>query len=184
MGKITTIVDVMKTFIPTLVLHFLFPEESYDLLCAVAVLIGHLWPIWYSFRGGGGNASIIGMLLAISPLGLIATHVVGMLIGRIFPMVAFLGGVVLTVPWFAWRNGILSPETVFALTITLLYISGQLPEALQIRRLRREGHTLDIGHVMGLMKKSAASGESGAKIMADASGHTTDNTKDPKDSTG
>jgi acyl phosphate:glycerol-3-phosphate acyltransferase len=180
-GMLTTAVDLLKAFAPTLLFHFLFPEGYYDLLCAVGILTGHLWPVWYSFRGGGGNACILGMLLAISPVGLIVTHATGMLIGRFFPMVAFLGGVVLTIPWFAWRNGILSPETVFALTITLLYIAGQLPEAFQIRRLKREGHVLDIGHVMRLMKKSAATGESGAKIMADATSHRSDSGKDPED---
>ncbi len=42
------------------------PGETYALICGVAVLVGHLWPVWYRFVGGGGNSSVIGMVLAIA----------------------------------------------------------------------------------------------------------------------
>ncbi|HAM63900.1 MAG TPA: hypothetical protein DCP62_09775 [Erysipelotrichaceae bacterium] len=164
-GMLTSLVDLLKAFIPTLVLRLLFPDEPYFLICATAVLIGHLWPVWYSFRGGGGNSNIMGMLLAISPLGLIVTHTAGMLIGRIYPVLSFLGGVVLSIPWFAWRNGIFSAETAFAVVICVIYVAGQLPEANQMRKLKKEGHDLDIDHVMRMMKRSAATGQSGNQIM-------------------
>lgn len=167
-GLLTTLLDVAKAFIPVLVLRLVFPDAIYHLVCAVAVLIGHLWPVWYAFSGGGGNACIIGMLLAISPVGMVVTHLGGMLIGKVFPMFAFLGGVMLTIPWFAWRNGLFSPETAFAVVVTLLYVAGQLPEAAALRRLKKAGHELDVKHVMRLMKKSAATGQSGSQIMADS----------------
>ena len=153
---LTTAIDAAKAFAPALALRLAFPGESYHLACAAAVLAGHLWPVWYKFRGGGGNSSILGMLLAISPVGLIVSHIGGMLIGKLVPMLTFLGGVILTIPWFAWRNGVLSPETAFAVTITLLYIAGQLPEAIQLRKLKRDGHVIDPRHVMHMMKHSVA----------------------------
>jgi glycerol-3-phosphate acyltransferase PlsY len=174
-GLFTTALDIAKAFVPALVLRLLFPAESYHLVAAVAVLVGHLWPVWYAFSGGGGNSSIMGMLLAISPLGLLVTHIGGMIIGKFVPMFAFLGGVALMIPWFAWRNGIFSPEAVFAVVITLLYVAGQLPEARQLRQLKREGHVLEIKHVMQLMKRSAATGQSGAQIMEE----TTAKDKEP-----
>lgn len=167
-GLLTSIVDVLKAFVPTLVLRLAFPDESYHLICATAVLIGHLWPVWYSFSGGGGNSNIMGMLLAISPLGLLVTHSLGMLIGQINPMFSFLGGVILMIPWFAWQNGIYSAEAAFAIVICLLYVAGQLPEAMQMRKLKREGHELDINHVMRMMKRSAATGQTGQQIMEDS----------------
>jgi len=164
-GMLTSLVDILKAFVPTLVFRILFPEDPYFLICAVAVLIGHLWPVWYSFSGGGGNASIMGMLLAISPLGLIVTHAGGMLIGQFYPILSFLGGIILMIPWFAWRNGIFSAETTFAIVVTLIYVAGQLPEAMQIRKLKKEGHELDLKHVMRMMKRSAATGQTGNQIM-------------------
>jgi len=167
LGMLTTTLDAAKAFFPTLLLRLLFPDDSYHLACAAAVLVGHIWPVWYGFSGGGGNSSIIGMLLAISPIGLVVTHVGGMIIGRLAPTLAFLGGVALTIPWFAWRNGVMSAETLFAVCITIVYVAGQLPEAMQLWRLKREGHVLDSAHVMSLMKGSARTGKTGAEVAAE-----------------
>jgi len=160
-GMLVSILDALKGFLPTLALLVAFPEDSYHLAAAVAVLTGHLWPVWHRFSGGGGNSSIMGMLLAISPLGLLITHAGGMLIGRFAPIFAFIGGIVLTIPWFAFRDGVYSPEVAFALAISILYVLAEIPEMLQLRDLKRNGHVLDHSHVLSMMKKSAATGEPG-----------------------
>jgi glycerol-3-phosphate acyltransferase PlsY len=47
------------------------PFVSY--LCADAVILGHIWPVLYGFRGGKGVATGLGVLLAVSPvMGLVA----------------------------------------------------------------------------------------------------------------
>src|SRR6056297_2282202 len=158
-GILVSCLDALKALVPTLALRLVFPEASYHLVVAVAVLIGHLWPVWYGFSGGGGNSSIIGMLLAISPLGLLMTHAGGMLIGRFAPVFAFIGGVFLTIPWFIIRDGIYSPEVFFAIVITILYVLAELPEIKQMRDLKKEGHELDYGHVVSMMKRSTSTGD-------------------------
>lgn len=160
-GGLVSALDALKALVPTLLLRLFFPGEIYQLVVAVAVLVGHLWPVWYRFSGGGGNSSIMGMLLAISPLGLLITHAGGMIIGRFAPMLAFIGGVALTIPWFVFRDGLGSPEVVFALIITLLYLMAEIPEVIQMRELSRGGHVLDYGHVVSMMKRSAATGDPG-----------------------
>lgn len=167
-GMMTTLADILKSFVPTLLLRLIYPEDPYYLICPIAILIGHLWPVWYAFRGGGGNSSIMGTLLAISPIGLLVTHSLGMLIGQVYPMFSFLGGIVLMIPWFAWQNGVFSAETAFAVIITVLYVAGQWPEAMQIRQLKREGHELDLKHVMRMMKRSAATGHTGNQIIEES----------------
>ncbi len=37
------------------------------LCCAAAAVIGHVWPMWHSFRGGKGAATLVGTLLVLSP---------------------------------------------------------------------------------------------------------------------
>jgi len=160
-GMLVTALDMLKATLPTLAMRLFFPDNHYYLVVAVAVLVGHLWPVWYRFSGGGGNSSIIGMMLAISPLGLLITHAGGMLIGRFAPMLAFVGGIALTIPWFIFRDGIFSPEVAFALVITILYLLAELPEIRQLIALKRQGYKIDYGHVMSMMKKSAATGKPG-----------------------
>lgn len=158
-GMATAVADMLKAFVPVLAFRLALPGEHAFLLCGVAVLVGHNWPVWYRFRGGAGNSSIMGMLLAVSPPALLVTHGVGMLLGRVWPVVAFLAGVALTIPWFAWRDGLGSPEMWFAVAITILYVAAQLPEAAQMRRLARAGHQLDVRHVMGMMRSAARTGK-------------------------
>ena len=157
-GMATMALDAAKAFFPTLAFGLAFPDQPYDLICATAVLVGHLFPVWYRFSGGGGNSSVLGMLLAISPLGAVITHAGGYLIGRIAPPIAYMAGVALTIPWFAWRNGIGSPEMVFGIAITFVYCLGQLPELVKGIRIMRQGHKLDVERTMRLMKEAASGG--------------------------
>jgi glycerol-3-phosphate acyltransferase PlsY len=44
--------------------------------CALAVVIGHVYPVWYEFRGGKGAATLIGAVAMLSPLALVPVLVV------------------------------------------------------------------------------------------------------------
>lgn len=46
--------------------------------CAVAVCVGHIWPIFYKFKGGKGVATAFGALLRVNPL--IAVAAFGVLV--------------------------------------------------------------------------------------------------------
>lgn len=39
--------------------------------CATAAVAGHVWPVWFGFRGGKGAATLVGVLLAINPFALL-----------------------------------------------------------------------------------------------------------------
>ena len=36
--------------------------------CGFAVIVGHVFPVWYGFRGGKGVASLVGAILGLQPL--------------------------------------------------------------------------------------------------------------------
>lgn len=63
---ITLLGDALKGLIPVLVTMQLFPDYpawSYALV-GFAAFLGHLYPIYYSFAGGKGVATALGVLLA------------------------------------------------------------------------------------------------------------------------
>lgn len=44
--------------------------------CATAVVVGHVYPIWYGFRGGKGAATLVGVVLGLKPDALVAIMLV------------------------------------------------------------------------------------------------------------
>lgn len=65
LGAITIIVDIIKGFIPVLVIYFIFPA-SYILyvITTVAVLLGHVFPAFLKFKGGKGVSTSGGLIIA------------------------------------------------------------------------------------------------------------------------
>lgn len=44
--------------------------------CATAVVVGHVYPVWYEFRGGKGAATLIGAVAMIAPAALLPVIIV------------------------------------------------------------------------------------------------------------
>ena len=64
LAALTLLIDVLKGVI-AVKLGALY-GVSY--ICAAAVVIGHMWPLCFGFKGGKGIATGLGVLLAINPL--------------------------------------------------------------------------------------------------------------------
>lgn len=48
--------------------------------CAVAVVVGHVYPVWYGFRGGKGAATLIGVLVGLEPVAILPVFVVWLVV--------------------------------------------------------------------------------------------------------
>ncbi|HLS79834.1 MAG TPA: glycerol-3-phosphate acyltransferase [Steroidobacter sp.] len=45
-------------------------REWLTVACACAVVVGHVYPVWYGFRGGKGAATLLGVVAGVQPLAL------------------------------------------------------------------------------------------------------------------
>ncbi|MDR3410499.1 MAG: glycerol-3-phosphate 1-O-acyltransferase PlsY [Formivibrio sp.] len=72
-------------------------------LCALATTLGHMWPIFFSFKGGKGVATALGILLALNAwmgLGLLAVWLFMAKVVKISSLSALIAA--LCAPIFAW----------------------------------------------------------------------------------
>ena len=78
-GLICLILDALKGLVPVAALPQLlcasFPESSFldhaTILAGIMTIVGHMFPCWLGFRGGKGVATSLGVLLIISPWGVL-----------------------------------------------------------------------------------------------------------------
>ena len=72
-AAIVLILDMGKAILSIAIARYLFGSDGLETASALAVLIGHNWPVFVGFRGGRGTAPGLGGLFILSPLaGLVA----------------------------------------------------------------------------------------------------------------
>lgn len=71
---ITLLGDLLKGLIPVVIGHALDLSWGWLILIGIAAFLGHLYPIYYGFKGGKGVATALGVYFGLNPL-------VGALIG-------------------------------------------------------------------------------------------------------
>jgi glycerol-3-phosphate acyltransferase PlsY len=149
-GFITVVLDMLKIAIPTLVVKLFYPEDFYFLITAATGMIGHIWPLYYRFRGGRGLSAVYGGMFAIDPIGVFVTSIAGMLLGLFVlrdMLVAYVGGLWLLIPWLWFRTHEVA-YVIYAVAVNIIFVLAMLPEARQYVKLRREGKGEDLAEVM------------------------------------
>lgn len=70
-AALTIIGDTLKGFLPVLLIGLLGAPDLVIALIGLAAFIGHLYPVFFEFRGGKGVATFVGVLFGMYwPLGL------------------------------------------------------------------------------------------------------------------
>ena len=87
-GAAVAVVDIGKGYLAIWLARSLGlePADPVVLLCGLAAVAGHCWPIYIGFRGGGGQATTVGVFFALMPWAMLITaaaSAVFFFIGRI-----------------------------------------------------------------------------------------------------
>jgi acyl phosphate:glycerol-3-phosphate acyltransferase len=81
---------------------------------AIAVIVGHIFPVWLGFRGGKGVATGVGVFLVLAPLAVVFAGLIFLVIVLLTRYVS-LGSIVAaaTIPGFILIRNYISPQTQF-----------------------------------------------------------------------
>jgi glycerol-3-phosphate acyltransferase PlsY len=68
----TLLFDALKGYVPVLLVKVFGPDFGLDdhavAWVAIAAFMGHLWPVFFGFKGGKGVATAAGILFGVEPL--------------------------------------------------------------------------------------------------------------------
>ncbi len=127
-AALTLLGDVLKGWMAVVLAGWLAPQfgltSEIVLLCALAVFIGHLYPIFFSFKGGKGVATALGALVGLNlwiGLACLATWLLMAAVFRISSLSALTTA--LLAPFYAiallgWGT---TAQTVLVITLLLVY---------------------------------------------------------------
>ncbi len=86
-GTIVMVFDVLKGFLAVKLAFFApqyFNSEiqflNMQLILGIAAVTGHIFPIWANFRGGKGVATLLGLVIAISPWSALGCSIIFLLV--------------------------------------------------------------------------------------------------------
>lgn len=102
-AAITLLGDLLKGLIPVYIANLLGVSDVLLALIGLAAFVGHLYPVFFKFKGGKGVATSIGVLLGFSWLlgsAFIATWLLIYKAGKISSLSALCASVLS--PFYAW----------------------------------------------------------------------------------
>lgn len=92
----TLLLDAAKGAAAVFLAEFIWPDLGLGGLAAIAVFLGHLYPIWLGFRGGKGVATLIGIVSALlwqAALAVVAVWILALLLTRYSSVGGMLGAI-------------------------------------------------------------------------------------------
>ena len=129
-------------------------RESMAYLCGVAVAVGHIYPVWFRFRGGKGVATLAGVFATLMPLALpwmLAVFALLVLLTGYVSLASVCGALTAAL-YVGLGEGLYSHAGVFTLAMSLLVIfkhRGNLKRVMNGDEPRFERARL-LGRALGL----------------------------------
>lgn len=127
---LTLLLDLLKGYIPVVLAIWLSSKLGWLFyvvpLVGLAAFLGHLYPVFFGFKGGKGVATAAGVLLAFSPLMALAVLVSWLLVAvvtRYSSLAALIAAALAPVFYvlFHWNSGI-NIATVAAIAIMAVFL--------------------------------------------------------------
>ncbi len=118
------LLDVLKGTFPVLLAMLLGVTIDWLAAIALAAFLGHLYPVFFEFKGGKGVATALGGLLALSPLlalTILATWLVVFLVSRISSLSAIVAATLAPLYSFWFLDTTPARWILLVMALLLLY---------------------------------------------------------------
>jgi len=105
------------------------------LACGMAVIVGHVYPIWFGFRGGKGVATVLGVVGALAPvllLPVIASWLVVLSVSGYVGLASMLAGLGLVAGAY-WLQPGDTPLLLFCMGVTLFIVYTHRSNIVRMR---------------------------------------------------
>ncbi|RMG58220.1 MAG: glycerol-3-phosphate 1-O-acyltransferase [Gammaproteobacteria bacterium] len=122
-AAITLFGDLLKGLLPVLAARLLEQPVEVQGLVGLAAFLGHLYPLFFGFRGGKGVATALGVYLALDPragLAFIAIWLIMAALTRISSLSALTASLAMP-PLFWWLSGSRRLAALVGLMVILVY---------------------------------------------------------------
>jgi glycerol-3-phosphate acyltransferase PlsY len=138
-GCITSILDMLKVALPTLIIKLVFPTYPFFLLIAISGILGHNYPIYYRFKGGRGESPILGALFVINWFGILIANGIASILGYFFGSILVLrwGGYIILIFWF-WYYFQDPYYVLFMIMANILYWTSMWSDLARFQQLKKE----------------------------------------------
>lgn len=122
-GASVLVFDLLKGVVAALVVPWLLGiAPGWAFACGALAVIGHVYPVYFGFKGGKGAATVIGVLLALLPLALAVGFAVWVitLVLTGFVGLATLLGMVAVALWCLVTHAAPDAASIFVVAMTAL----------------------------------------------------------------
>jgi glycerol-3-phosphate acyltransferase PlsY len=164
-GSVVMLIDLVKGLIAVKLAFILpfyaendFARTNFQIGLGLAAVLGHIFPIWADFRGGKGVATLLGLVMGISPisaLSCVAVFLLVLYLTRFVSLSSILASMAFPIFILVIYNVHNPTYRIFAIAVALLVIlthqknisrllTGSESKAPILRyRDRRKGRDLD-----------------------------------------
>jgi glycerol-3-phosphate acyltransferase PlsY len=133
-GLLVGLMDALKSFLPILLGRLLFfTGDTYAdfwalFLVGMAAVLGHMKPLFYNFKGGGGLAAVLGLFIFFVPV----EYLLALLLGGLIVLRFFKG--------FSYKFGRWIPVMSVVLTPFIVLLSSYILDIPLFAHLSIGGH--------------------------------------------
>ena len=128
------LIDIFKGIISVLFVSKLIFYNSFsistieyiEIVCGIAAVVGHVYPIYYNFKGGKGAGTLIGVIGVLFPQSIIYA-LLSWIVVLIFTGFVGLGTMVASivlviVTYFIYPGGLITPFGIFSIIMSVFII--------------------------------------------------------------